>query len=694
MFFKRFTALLLFLLCALTTVAHALTGNLDQLIQEKNIIMPDIAATYPDAEAVIILDEKTIDQSRIINPVYVTRHLVVKILKESAIERFKTVKIPVYTENKITELEARTINDGQIVKVEDTPEREVDLVGIDSDFIYPIEQGTTMYMLRSEELNTNQAAGDLLKLSENPILHNKKEQAYKIRQIDFPDVRVGSVLEYEYKVEQKRAILYDRFVFMRQDPVLKAVFIMKNSKMLHFLYQPTNFTTKPNLLVENRFTNLDNQYNTEVRTKLRTIDVSDDPNQWQFFGHEYFEISLDTVAAYPADIPYVPSFMELAPRLDVVMREAINVLQYTDIEYRKRPAFFSQSWNHVVHRITREYLVNDRLARQAKGEIAKAIAGAATPEEKVSAAVDWTRKNIKLDPEMKRWETYYWTSKPETPDNVLRASQGNLDDLNHFLVSTLQLNGVAVYPAFSKSRKSGPFDLKILMETQFDYPLIALEVGSRRFKFWQAASDVPMPADYIDADLGGSMVLVNESGENDVTFINAEAPIVAPDKNRQNMEATLSLAADGTVTGKVKQTYAGHPMADVKRELIAAATAGKAQTWTGNLDGLFTSASASVQHDDPAADCREFYRYQRCHAERRRRYSRWRPGAETRPSCRPLHGSIGWIGTGNRRGFPLHRGFQQHGDHSASGRLCSPGQPSRAPGTQDQRPLLQPGDHG
>ena len=132
----RCLALIMAALLAWSTQVFALTNTLEELIQEKGIIMPDLAQRYPDAEAVIILDEKEIEQSRIINPVYISRHVVVKILKESAIEKFRTVKIPYYQEVKVTDLEARTINDGSIITVEDIPERKPDLEGQDADSFF------------------------------------------------------------------------------------------------------------------------------------------------------------------------------------------------------------------------------------------------------------------------------------------------------------------------------------------------------------------------------------------------------------------------------------------------------------------------------------------------------------------------------------------------------------------------------
>jgi len=602
MAFKRVLAPVLTLLVLLAGNALALTDNLDQLIQDKKIIMPaDLAAAYPEAEAVYILDEKDTDQSRIINPVNITRHVVIKVLKESAIAKLRTVKIPIYYENRVVDMEARTINGGQISKVNDIPERDVDLAGQDQDFIFPLEQGTTMYLLRNEELNTNASAGDLLKLNENPVLHDKREKAFKIRQIDFPNVQVGSVLEYEYKVEQKRAVLYDRFLFMKEYPVLKANFIMRNSKMLHFSYEPNNFTVKPTLVVDDRFNNIETQYNTDVRTKLRTIEVSDNPDKWQFFGHQYFEVSLDTVPAYPAGVPFIAPYMDVSPRIDAYMRDAVNVIKYTDTEYRLRPTFFSQSWNHVIHRMTMNYLTNERQARQAKTDIAAAIAGASTPEEKVSAAVDWARKNIKLLPEISQWEAFFWSSKPQTPDNLLRAKAGNADDINFFLVSALQLNGLSVYPAYAKSRERGAFDMKMTIETQFDSPLIALEVASRRFKFWQPASDVAMPADYVDPSLEGVMAMVNQSGENDVTVVNAEVPILEPEKSKEEITADLTLAADGTLSGQLKQINTGHVAAEIKRTLLKAGEAGSQAAWAADIEGMFDNlgVTGNYKADDP-----------------------------------------------------------------------------------------------
>ncbi len=601
MVLKRVLFTGLMLLVVLAAEAAALTDNLDQLIQEKKIVMPDLASAYPDAEAVIILDEKDTDQSRIINPVYITQHFVLKVLKESAIAKVRTVKIPVFIENRVVEIEAQTINDGQVIKVNDIPERDVDLAGMDKDFVFPLEQGTTMFLLRREELNTDAKAGDILKISENPVLHDRREKAFKVRQIDFPDVRVGSVIEYKIKVEQKKAVLYDRFLFMREYPVLKANFIMRNSKMLHFSYQPNNFLFKPLVEMENRFNNIENQSNTDIRNKLRTIDVSDDPDKWQFFGHQYFSVSCDTVQAYPSNIPFVPNYNDVSPKIDAFLREAVNVIKYTDTEYRLRQVYFSQSWNHVIQRMTKNYLVNERQARQAKTEIGAAIAAAATPEEKVTAAVAWARKNIQMTPDLDRWEAYYWSSKPQTPDNLLRAKQGNADDINFFLVSALQLNGVAVYPAYVKSRSHGAFDAKIMIEAQFNQPLIALEVGSRRFKFWQAGCDVAMPGDYVSPDVEGTTAFVNQSGENDVTSVNAEVPILEPVKSKDEIEATLTLAADGSASGQVKQVVTGHTMAGLKRSMAAAGDAAAA-AWAEGIKGTFSSISSSgpLKSDDAA----------------------------------------------------------------------------------------------
>ena len=572
--------------------AFALSKSLDELVSEHEIIMPDLAARYPDAEAVIILDHKEIEQSRIINPVYITRHVAIKIMKESAIEKFRTVKIPYYKMVKIVDIKAQTINDGQTIEVRDIPGRDVDLEGADRDFIIPLEQGNSCYMLRPIETGAGRTSTDLLELSDNPVFHKKKEDVWRIRQIDFPDVREGSVLEYEYKIEDKRLVLYDHFSFQREYPVLKAKYVARNTKMTRFNYQVSNFITKPQIVVEDSINNVEDHENIRVRNGLRTVDIGS-PDSWQFFGYEYFEIAMDTMDAYPKDIPFAPAFGDLAPRIDMILREAINLWKRSDKEFQVRRINFSPNWNFVINRMTLNNLVNERQSRKAKEKIGEVIAAANTAEEKISAAVAWVRENIKDTGELKRWESYFWMAKPKVPDNVLRSGLGNADDITHFLVSALSLNGLWVYPAYGKSRSGGTLLNNVPMETQFDVSLLALEVSSRRFKFWQPSTDIPLPTNYIDYNLEGLTVFVNQSGEDDITFKNIKVPAIDSEENSYQLKGTLALNADGSATGKLEQKMTGHFNARLRRDLLGADEAQRAQVWSSWLFSAFGQAQVN-----------------------------------------------------------------------------------------------------
>ena len=585
--FRAPITLLISLFLALTGAnVFALSGSLDELISENEIIMPDLASRYPDAEAVIILDVKEIDQSRIINPVYVTRHVAIKIMKESAIEKFRTIKIPYYQEVDLSDIKAQTINDGQIIQVRDIPNRKVDLEGADRDFIIPLEQGNNCWVLRPIELAHSATSTDLLKISDNPVFHRKKEEIWNIRQIDFPEVKVGSVLEYEYKFEDKRLIMYDYRYFQREYPILKVKYTARNAKMTRFNYQVNNFVTKPTTVFEDRINNLEDHDNMRTRNGLRTVDLNN-PDSWQFFGHKYFEIVMDTMDAYPKNVPFVPAYGDLAPRVDMILREAINLWRRSDNDYRVRRLNFSPNWNFAIHRITQNSLINESRSRMAKEKIGEVIASANTPEEKVSAAVTWVRENIKDTGEVKRWESYFWMAQPKAPDDVLRNGEGNSDDITYFLVSTLSLNDLWVYPAYGKSRSRGTLLNNVPMETQFDVSLLGLEISSRRFKFWQPSIDIPMPPDYIDYDLEGISVYVNQSDKEDVTIQNSKIPDTDPEKNTYQLQGTLELQADGSATGKFTQDMTGHFNARLRRDLIGAEEAQRPGVWASWLFGAF-----------------------------------------------------------------------------------------------------------
>ncbi|HUU29657.1 MAG TPA: DUF3857 domain-containing protein [archaeon] len=599
---------MLFILLLSGSSGFALTNSLQELITEKGIIMPDLAARYPDAGAVIILNEKEIEQSRIINPVYISCHVVVKILKESAVEKFRSVKIPYYEDVKITDMEARTINDGRIIQVKDIPERKVDLQGADQGFIFPLAEGNNIFAVRGVEISDNPSSGDMLKITDNPIFHKKKEGVWRIRQIDFPEVQAGSVIEYYYRIEQKMVVLYDRFFFQREYPVLKASYKLYNAKMMRFSYQLNNFLSKPNVILEPRFTNLENQYNNRTRNALRTVDVSSSPDSWQFFGHEYFELAMDTVDAYPASLPFMPPYADISPRVDFFLREAIQLWMRSDIDYRVRREGFSPNLNFMINRLTKNYKIDERQSRKAKAEIAKVILSAATPEEKVSAAVEWARQNIKDNGELKRWECYFWGSEPTEPDVLMQKGEGNADDIAHFLVSALQLNDLPVYPAYAKSRSRGKFLPGVFMETQFDAPLVALETGSRKFKIWQAGADIPVPPDYVDYDLEGVTTFVNQSDIDNVSFMNSEIPVSNSGDNTCELKGSLAISADGTATGKLEQKLSGHCSTELRRKLLNAAESDRFGAWLSVINGEFEAAQGlgSPQMDDPAAAGKSF----------------------------------------------------------------------------------------
>ena len=221
------------------------------------------------------------------------------------------------------------------------------------------------------------------------------------------------------------------------------------------------------------------------------------------------------------------------------------------------------------------------------------IAAANTAEEKISAAVAWVRENIKDTGELKRWESYFWMAKPKAPDNVLRSGSGNADDITHFLVSALSLNGLWVYPAYGKSRSRGTLLNNVPMETQFDVSLLALEVSSRRFKFWQPSTDIPLPPNYIDYNLEGITVFVNQSDKDDDTFKSTKVPAIDSEENSYQLKGTLALNADGSATGRLEQKMTGHFNARLRRDLLGADEAQQAQVWLSWLFNAFGQAQVN-----------------------------------------------------------------------------------------------------
>ncbi|MBW7998218.1 MAG: DUF3857 domain-containing protein [Candidatus Glassbacteria bacterium] len=561
-------ALLFFAAVFAAANVFALSNSLEELLRDEEIIMPDnLEERYAGSAAVIVLDRKEINQSRSIDPVYIRRHVAVKVLNEDGVREFSTVKVPYYEQVKVNDFKAQIIRGGQTIEVKGIINRDVDLANADKDFIYPVAMGSNVFVLRQIEVARTPTSTDLLKLTSTDGFHKQKDRAWKIRQIDFPGLQPGDIIEYEYQFEDKRAQLYGYFYFERKHPALKLQHITQNTRMLKFNYESTNFTRRPKTVFEPRFTNQEEYDNMRIRDALRTVDINN-PDSWQFYGHQYFEVTLDTVPAFPADLPLAPTFAEAASRIDFLLAEIYNVWFATDSDARVRREYFSPNWNFVFKRLTERNFPNESRSKRAISEISNVIASANSPREKVNAAVAWARENLVCTNELDRWDGYYWSSKAEHPDNVLRSKEGNSDDIAHFLISALWYNNLPVFPFYTKRRSSGMLLKNVPIETQFDCTLLALEVSRRRFEFWQPILDVPMPPDYIDPQYEGQLGFVNQSDDEDVIVENAKIPVSEATKHVCKLDGSFELAADGTLSGSVNQTLNGHFATAIKRQLL------------------------------------------------------------------------------------------------------------------------------
>ncbi len=560
--------LLLAALIVSATGAFALSSSLDDLLSSEEIIMPaNLEQRYAGADAVIVLDKKEIDQQRSIDPVYIRRHVAVKVMNEEGVRKFSTVKVPYYQDVKVNDFKAQIIRGSQVIKVDDIADRNLDRESADKDFIYPLAMGSNVFFLRPIEVAHSRTSTDLLKLTTSDGFHKQKDKAWKIRQIDFPGLQVGDVIEYEYQFEDKRAQIYQRFYFEREYPALKLRHISMNARMLKFNYQVNNFKRKPVTVFEPRFTNLEEHDNMRIRNALRTFDINN-PDSWQYHGHQYFDVSLDTVAPLVADVPLAPPAWGTAARIDILLSEVLNVWYASETDARVRREHFSPNWNFVFKRLADNNYPEESKSRNAIKAISQAIASASSPEDKVSAAVAWARENLKCTDEVEGWEGYLWSSKAETADNLLRNKEGNSDDIAQFLVAALWYNNLPVFPFYTKSRDKGPLLKKVMSETQFNHTMLALEISRRRFQFWQPTIDVPMPPDYIDFRYEDQEGFVNQTDKDDVIVEASQIKASEASQHICKLDGALELAADGTLSGTLNCTFNGHYAAGIKRKLL------------------------------------------------------------------------------------------------------------------------------
>lgn len=352
------------------------------------------------------------------------------------------------------------------------------------------------------------------------------EENYVTVKFAFPQVAVGSIIEYRYEMRNKSILLPTNYVFQEEIPVRYAQY----DAIIPPYYTYVSLTT-PSLDV--------NEMGTTKREWGPTFGTTSYSAGRPRIDHTTIRWAMRDLPAFRRQ-PYSNNAHDYQPAIR---------LQLQQIQYPGRPVHsIFADWDETAEELQArqgfgKYYRNrthfKQLWKAAEAEIA------ALPDARQRALAAYAFINRHLS-----WDGEYDVIADQSPDDVFASGRGNSADLNIALLSLLNAADVPAQPVLVSLRNSGaPIEQYPLLR-QFDHVLVYCELDGK--PLFLDAGDRDRPAGLPHARALNHRGWIADAGQR---WIDIDVP---PSRRSVLLEVTVDENGAGTVRARsrMEQYYA------------------------------------------------------------------------------------------------------------------------------------------
>jgi hypothetical protein len=363
-----------------------------------------------------------------------------------------------------------------------------------------------------------------------------------------PNIKVGSIIEYEYESVKKHYGGLDDWYFQKDIPVMLSsykLYILPNTSFNYVVHKAD-------------FMKISVESNAEAGSA--TFEMKDIPGL--------------------RDEAYTTSYKNYLQRVS---------FQLSSITQRGAEMKYSNTWKEL----NRDFLENRNFGIQINKKLSSpsdaAFASYTEPYKKMEFIHNYIRKNF-------QWTKVYSLYAEENLKTIAERKKGNAADLNLLLINYLKEAGFETYPLLVSERWHGAVDTVISFQDQFNKVVALVLLDGKKYVL--DATDPVTPTNLIPPDLlntVGFMVDKKKSG-----FLHLTDPA---QKKLYTIELTGKIDKNGLVKGKAAVDFYGQARIGKVEQYNSNKQKYQEQFVSGGLtidsfkvDGL-RSDSAELHHD-------------------------------------------------------------------------------------------------
>ena len=397
-------------------------------------------------------------------------------------------------------------------------------------------------------------SGEKIEVSKKDIFNEKVNDYWNVKKFSFPNVEVGSVIEYRYELGGGIRGVIGPWYFQESIPVRWSEYRIE---MVNFFSYVPVFQGTENLHINDKTTG-----------SYVYQSGSQGTDKYRMVGKEVPALKRESFVTTMDD--YRMSAKYLLKNLDVP-----GVL-YED---------FMTNWENVAKSLMESTSFGEQINKKGRTKNAQEaleplLVGVTDPNKKVQIIYDFVNDNLE-------WNKSYRMYSYEGLNKCFEKKKANSAELNLMLISLLKQNGIEAFPIITSTRGNGKMFQFYPILDQFNHVLTYANLDKPMIL---DAGNKLRPAGLIRESALNYLGLVIMS-ETETQWI----PI-NPQKATDVMVVDVAVNEEGAIDAAIKCTHSGYSGVDERNRFL---DDGEGKYWQERMEDNFTNVELkNFQYDN------------------------------------------------------------------------------------------------
>lgn len=377
--------------------------------------------------------------------------------------------------------------------------------------------------LEAHSINIENGMEKKKKVTANEIYETRYTDYYKSKKFAFPDVKVGTIIEYKYKVVIPNLFYLPEWNFQSQHPTIYSTYTVGMIPHYEYIYNLTGIEKL------------------DFQSSVKGEKPNDDYTKESNFIEMLHTFEMYNVESFE-DESYISNKKDYIKSINFQLVKVI----YSD----GREKEIISTWPKLVITLEADDDFGDYIKdaeNWGKKNLAIIIGDSKGEVDKTQKIISYVKSNYK-------WNAYRGIFTSQNLSNLLKTKTGNIAEINLLLVGLLKSAGIEAFPIILSTRDHGKVHKEYPFLDVFNYIIVLC--GSGESIFFTDATDSDLSYNRIPTRaLNGEGLLVNKEK---MAWVELHSNVPSKSTNSIVMKIDSSLIKSEVTVSFQKTDYAAY----------------------------------------------------------------------------------------------------------------------------------------